>query len=272
MGRWSLAGARGHGVRAGRTVGGSRGQNGGRSGTGAGPAAGELRPAGRPRRCSGGGWGGSTGRPRSAVRVVLEARARGGSRARSTSAAPRTGRCRRWGPPARPAGSSAARTRDCRASRGAVVRSRPVGSVQVAVPSGARRTRQPGRLLDAVVSSAEGEQVGCGGGAGGPGSDVVEVAEPGGDRAAGEAAAAVAGADQGGELGAGPVGVGGEVVAGVEAGAGQRVARHERRAGVCLRPATDAVELFGRWSRSQPRRTSSGSDGRAPCTSTRSSS
>ena len=89
-----------------------------------------------------------------------------------------------------------------------------------------------GCLLDAVVAAAEGEQVGGGGGAGGPGSDVVEVAEPGGDRAAGEAAAAVAGLDQGGERGAGSVGVGGELVVGVESGAGQRVARHERRLGL----------------------------------------
>ena len=90
----------------------------------------------------------------------------------------------------------------------------------------------PGPLLDAVVSPAQGEQVACRGATDRPGPHVVEVAEPGGHRAAREAAATVAGANQRHELSTRAVGVGREVVARVEAGAGQRVARHE------LRPST----------------------------------
>ena len=93
--------------------------------------------------------------------------------------------------------------------------------------AGCEAQSPPGSLLDAVVSPAQGEQVACRGAADRPGPHVVEVAEPGGDRAAREAAATVAGADQRHELSTRSVGVGGEVVARVEAGAGQRVARHE---------------------------------------------
>ena len=90
---------------------------------------------------------------------------------------------------------TAGRTLVCRASAGWVVRTRPVGSVQVATPSGVSTTFQPGSLFDPVVAPAQGEQVGVSGGSVGPGSDVVEVAEDGGDGAAGEAAAPVAGLD-----------------------------------------------------------------------------
>ena len=135
---------------------------------------------------------------------------------------------------------------------------------------GARR--QPGRCLMRWWRRHRVSRLRAGGGAGRPGPHVVEVAEPGGDRAAGEAAAAVAGADQRRELRAGSVGVGRQVVAGVEAGPGERVARHERRPASLARRGGTGRGSSGRWSRSQPRRTSSGSDGRAPCTSTRSSS
>ena len=128
-----------------------------------------------------------------------------------------------------------------------------------------------GSLLDAVVAAAQGEQVVGRGGSGRPGPHVVEVAEAGCHAAAGEAAPAVAGADQRRELGAGSVGVGREVVVGVEAGAGERVARHERRPYRLASLPLPAVAACARWSRSQSRRTSSGSDGRAPCTCTRSS-
>ena len=176
------------------------------------------------------------------------------------------------GPPvcAAPASAvSGASTTASRASSGAVVRVRPAGSVQVAVPSLASRTLQPGRLLHAVVTAAEGQQVRRLGRPGGPGTHVVKVAEPGRDRAAGEAAPAVAGADQGHEGGAGTVGSGRQVVCGVEAGSGEWVARRDRRTrprGAAVADArVTASSPGGRRARCDA--TSSGSDGRAPCTS-----
>ena len=63
----------------------------------------------------------------------------------------------------------------------------------------------PGSLLDPVVTPAQAHQVHGGGRAGRPRPDVVEVAEPGGHRAAREPAPPVTGADQCRELRPGPV-------------------------------------------------------------------
>lgn len=93
----------------------------------------------------------------------------------------------------------------------------------VGPPSGAVGGEQhaaAGRLLDAVMAAAEGEEVARGRGTGRPGPHVVEVAEARRHRTPGEATAPVAGPDEGGELAAGPVGARGEVTGGVEAGAG----------------------------------------------------
>ena len=60
-----------------------------------------------------------------------------------------------------------------------------------------------GALLGAVVAAAEAGEVAGGGGACRPGGEVVEVAEPGGDVAAGEPAPPVAGLDQLGEASSG---------------------------------------------------------------------
>ena len=98
-----------------------------------------------------------------------------------------------------------------------------------------------GSLLDPVVSPAERQQVARRGAADRPGPHVVEVAEPGGHRAAGEAAATVPGADQGCELGARSVRVGREGVARVESRPGERVARHELRSSPLRAAAGDQV-------------------------------
>ena len=140
-----------------------------------------------------------------------------------------------------------------RASTGWVVRVRPVGSVQVATRVGGEGDLPAGSLLDAVVASAQADQVVVAGVAVRPGSDVVEVAEHGGDAAAGEPAAPVAGPDPFRHPGGGPVGVGAEpgrrvqphlatgsacrsrcrgVV--VEQGAGDRVTGRDLHHGGCL--------------------------------------
>ena len=81
-------------------------------------------------------------------------------------------------------------------------------------------------LFDAVVAPAEAEQVGVVGGSVGPGPDVVDVAEDGGDGAAGEAASPVAGLDPRGRPLRGPVGPGAASADGCcRALAGTRVAR-----------------------------------------------
>ncbi len=91
--------------------------------------------------------------------------------------------------------STSGRTLVCRALAGWVVRTRPVGSVQVATPSGARVTVQRRRCLIRWWRRHRLSRLVSSGGSVGPGSDVVDVAEDGGDGAAGEAAAPVAGLD-----------------------------------------------------------------------------
>ena len=160
-------GGRRRGVRKGAGQGRWRGLGGGRT-----------RPAGRLRRCSAGGWGGSRGRAPDGG----PGGARGGwSRCglqRTPTVVGATGdrrRCR-WPTASMPVsaardwqaggvGSAApcparsTRTSDSRAFRGAVVRTRPVGSVQVAVPSRCQAHAPAGSLLDPVVASAQAEQV-----------------------------------------------------------------------------------------------------------------
>ena len=195
--------------------------------TARGTSFGRDRPAARRSRCSGGEWGAFARRPRSGARGARGGRsggARGHStRSRSPERMPKPRVPRRWGRSGRlgvPMRAGRRAVRWCGHVRWGRSRWR-CRRVPGAAPAGA--------LLDAVVSSAEGEQVGCGGGPERPGPYVVEVAEPGGDATAGEPAAAVAGADQRGEVGARPVGVGGEVVTGVEACPGERVAGDEPR-------------------------------------------
>ena len=63
-----------------------------------------------------------------------------------------------------------------------------------------------GALLDPVVPTAQAHEVRGGGGAGGPGPDVVEVAEPSRHRAPGEPAATIPRTYERGEAGVGTVG------------------------------------------------------------------
>src|SRR6478735_7248488 len=72
-------------------------------------------------------------------------------------------------------------------------------------PVGGECEGPAGSLFDPVVASAQGEQVVVAGGSGGPGSDVVEVAEHGGDAAAGEPAPPVPGPDPVGHPLRGPI-------------------------------------------------------------------
>ena len=131
---------------------------------------------------------------------------------------------------------SAVRTSDFRASSGVVVRSRPVGSVQVVVASGARWTRQPGGCLMRWWRRHRVSRLPAAVGPVGQGltwsrsQNRAAIEQPGKRQRPSRAL------DQCGEWGAGSVGVGGQVVIGVEAGTGQRVARHERGLGRCLRP------------------------------------
>ena len=154
-----------------------------------------------------------------------------------------------------------------------MVRSRPVGSVQVAVPSGARWRRQPGRCLMRWcrrhrVSRLRAAVRPVGQGRTWSRSQNRAAMEQPGKRQRPSRAR-----DQCGELVAGSVGVGGEVVVGVEAGPGEWVAGHERRAG-SLRCAR-AWRVVGLWAggraASRGGRAAARTGGR-PCTSTRSSS
>ena len=110
-----------------------------------------------------------------------------------------------WGWRSDDAHGAGSTTRSSR-SRGHEVRTRPVGSVQTARASGKQANAPAGSLLDAVVASAEAHEVGGLRRARGPRPYVVEVAEPGGDRAPREAAAPVPHPDESLEPPAGSVG------------------------------------------------------------------
>ena len=92
-------------------------------------------------------------------------------------------------------------------STGQVVCARPVGSRQLTVPSGSRRTVQPVRCLMRWWRRQRAMRLlGCGG-SGRPGADVVEVAVAGRGGAAGKAARPVAQSHQAGHGGGDAVGV-----------------------------------------------------------------